>query len=183
MKTEHERVLDLLSQHKTLVLATVDEEGIATPSYAPFISAETDLYINVSGLSQHGRDLARMVKTSGGRADVRVMIIEDETFSKNLLARNRITFTSSAEEVSRDSPEWQLVMEKFKTEYGKLYDQILPLLDFTLYRLTISDARFVRGFGKAFLMSPDLRDAERITGASDMTGPARRPSAKKKRRK
>ena len=58
-------------------------------------------------------------------------------------------------------------MKRFEKTFGDIFSLILPLTDFTLFRLTPHEAIYVEGFGQAYRMKPDLSEAEHIRG----TGP------------
>ena len=43
---------------------------------------------------------------------------------------------------------------------------IRPLSDFVLFRLILDSGLYVRGFGQAFKISPDMKNSKRVTGDS-----------------
>ena len=61
------------------------------------------------------------------------------------------------------------MMSLFKRKFGKVFDVIRPLADFTLFRLTPDDGLYVRGFGQAFEVSSDMKNSKHVTG--DSIGP------------
>ncbi len=156
-----------LAARKTLVLATA-RSGIPTASYAPFVHDGGAFYIYTSALSRHTRDLLE-------RKTASVLLINDECASPNLFARERITFTCAASVVARENATWKSVMGRFEKRFGKLFQLIRPLADFTLFRLLPKEAVYVRGFGKAYRMKGDLSGPVHIRG----TGPGAKPMAKK----
>lgn len=145
-------------------MATTSVEGRPTASYAPFVHHCNCFYVYTSALSRHTKDLKETPRAS-------ILLIEDEGTSTNLFARKRITFTCNVFSVPRDDEEWQEVMELFGKKFGEIFALIRPLGDFTLFRLSPQEAIYVEGFGRAFQMSPDLRNPVRIKG----TGPGASP--------
>jgi len=70
--------------------------------------------------------------------------------------------------VGRETTEWRTVMSLFKRKFGKVFDMIRPLQDFTLFRLTADGGLYVRGFGQAFEVSPDMKNSKHVTGNSSV---------------
>ncbi|OGZ07481.1 MAG: hypothetical protein A3C93_03205 [Candidatus Lloydbacteria bacterium RIFCSPHIGHO2_02_FULL_54_17] len=157
-----------LAARKTLVLATA-RKGVPTASYAPFVHDGEAFYIYTSALSRHTRDLLE-------RKTASVLLINDESASHNLFARERITFTCAVTVVQREGTKWKLMMDSFEVGFGKPFLLIRPLADFTLFRLEPKEAVYVRGFGKAYRMRGDLKDPVHIQG----TGPGAKTMDKKK---
>jgi heme iron utilization protein len=149
----------LLSSRKTLVMATADKSGAPNVSYAPFVHRAPPLYVYRSSLSRHTRNMMETAKAS-------VMFIEDEARTRNFLARKRFTCQCSAESVGRETTEWRTAMSLFKRKFGKVFDMIRPLPDFVLFRLIPDGGLYVRGFGQAFEVSPDMKNSKHVTGNS-----------------
>ena len=151
--------LKLLSSRKTLVMATADKDGAPNVSYAPFVHRAPPLYVFTSSRSRHTRNMMETAKAS-------VMFIEDEVRTKNFFARKRFTCQCMVELVERETTEWRTVMSLFKRKFGKVFDMILPLPDFALFRLVPDGGLYVRGFGQAFEISPDMKNSKHVTGNS-----------------
>jgi putative heme iron utilization protein len=66
--------------------------------------------------------------------------------------------------VGRETTEWRTVMSLFKKKFGKVFDMIRPLPDFGLFRLIPAGGLYVRGFGQAFEVSPDMKYSKHVTG-------------------
>jgi len=96
------------------------------------------------------------------------MLIEDEARTRNFFARKRFSCQCSVEVVGRETTEWRTVMSLFKRKFGKVFDMIRPLQDFTLFRLTPDGGLYVRGFGQAFEVSPDMKNSKHVTGNSSV---------------
>jgi putative heme iron utilization protein len=94
------------------------------------------------------------------------MFIEDETRTRNFFVRKRFTCQCTVELVGRETTEWRTVMSLFKRKFGNLFDMIRPLPDFVLFRLISEGGVYVRGFGQAFEISPDMKNSKHVTGNS-----------------
>jgi hypothetical protein len=129
-----------------LVLATTDEHNRPNVSYAPFALAEKGYYILVSDLARHGLNLKQQSYLS-------LMMLEDESQSKALYARRRLSFDAKAHWIARDQTEWQSAIQALRLRHGEIIDNLSQLGDFNLYRLTPEKGRYVKGFGQAFNVS------------------------------
>jgi hypothetical protein len=150
---------ELLSSRKTLVMATADKNGEPNVSYAPFVHREPPLYVYTSSLSRHTRNMMETAKAS-------IMFIEDEARTRNFFARKRFTCQCGAESVGRETTEWRTAMSLFKRKFGKVFDMIRPLPDFVLFRLIPDGGLYVRGFGQAFEVTPDMKNSKHVTSDS-----------------
>jgi heme iron utilization protein len=157
-------VFKLLSSRKTLVMATADKNGVPNVSYAPFVHRAPPLYVYTSSRSRHTSNMMDTAKAS-------VMFIEDEAWTRNFFARKRFTCQCVVELVGREITEWRTVMVLFKRKFGKVFDMVRPLPDFTLFRLTPDDGLYVRGFGQAFEISADMKNSKHVTGNSPVREP------------
>jgi len=158
MNTKQERVHNRIGpeiqefkqQCKTLQMATLTD-GMPHVSYAPFTYNKDGFYILVSDIAQHGQNLKRSKNVS-------IMLIEDESNSKQLYARRRLTFDTTAKLIEKSSSVGQQAIADLSLRFGDIIDNLANLKDFNLYQLTPEKGRFVKGFGKAF----DLSGADMI---------------------
>ena len=134
------------SQRSTLQLATQDADGIPNASYAPFALADDGFYILVSELARHGTNLKASDKLS-------VMLVADESESKSVFARKRLTFDATAEMVDRDSETFTKGVAALSSRFGEMIDNLAVLKDFNLFKLTPHHGLYVKGFGQAFSLS------------------------------
>jgi hypothetical protein len=88
------------------------------------------------------------------------------------MARKRFTCQCRVELVGRETAEWRTVMSLFKRKFGKVFDMIRPLPDFTLFRLIPDGGLYVRGFGQAFEVSSDMKNSKHVTGKSSVREPS-----------
>jgi len=78
--------LEMLRQNmQTMQLSTVSTEGEPHCGYTPFLLQRSDIFIFVSRLSLHTRDLLATPRAG-------VMIIADEQASSQIFARTRVSY-------------------------------------------------------------------------------------------
>jgi putative heme iron utilization protein len=135
---------------KTVQLATVDSQGNPESSYAPYVWIEQCCYLYLSELARHSTNLI-------ANPAISLLFIEDEEKARNLFARRRIILTGEVHKISRESGQFQTVMNEFKLRFGNFIDIIEPLQDFHLFQIIPQSGRFIRGFAQAFeLTGPGL---------------------------
>lgn len=135
-------------EFKTVVLGTTSADGMPEASVAPAVVDEDGgFYVYVSTMAAHTRNLL-----GTGRASV--MLIEDETASAQLLARRRLTFPGTAAAISRDDPQFAVVMTQLKAKFGEVMEMLEGMTDFHLIRILPGPGRLVVGFGQAYTVDP-----------------------------
>jgi putative heme iron utilization protein len=147
------KVKELIANTKSVILATVDAEGTPNSSYAPFVQEGNTFYILVSFMAKHTKNLAEGRKTS-------IMFIEDESATKQIYARERLTIEATASQIERDSETWNSVVGKLKETYGKVVDVIAEMKDFILIALQPTRGSYVNGFGSAYFVDANLEIME-----------------------
>lgn len=149
----------LLAEYKTASLATVGPTGQAHASYVPVAQDGTARWLFfVSDLSEHTENLRR-----NGQASL--MLIEDESRSEQLFARNRITFSGPVHAIARESEQWESVAAIYGERFGKLFSMLSTLKDFHMFGLTPEEIRLVVGFGAAYRVTgPGWEHLELLTG-------------------
>jgi len=147
------KVKELIERTKSVILATVDAEGTPNSSYAPFVQFDNTFYILVSFMAKHTKNLADGRKTS-------VMFIEDESATKQIYARERLTIEASTSQVERDSETWNTVVALLKETHGKVVDVIAEMKDFILVGLNPTKGAYVNGFGSAYFVDDKLEIME-----------------------
>jgi len=142
---------------KTLHLSTITRNGKPNASYSPFVSdAEGHLYIFVSGLASHTQDLL-------DTADASVLLMEDEAKTRQIFARQRISYQCSVEIVSRKNEGYLKHLNAMEKRFGNIMELLRTLPDFILFRLTPHQGQYVKGFGKAYkLIGSSLLELEHI---------------------
>lgn len=147
------KVKELIERTKSVILATVDAEGTPNSSYAPFVQVGNTLYVLVSFMARHTKNLADGRKTS-------VMFVEDESATKQIYARERLTIEASASQIERDSETWNTVVAKLKENHGKVVEVISEMGDFILIALQPVKGSYVNGFGSAYFVDENLEILE-----------------------
>jgi putative heme iron utilization protein len=147
------KVKELIDRTKSVILASVDAEGVPNSSYAPFVQIDNTLYILVSFMAKHTKNLADGRKTS-------VMLIEDESATKQIYARERLTIEATPSQIERDSDTWNTVVAKLKETHGKVVDVIAEMQDFILIALKPVKGSYVNGFGSAYFVDENLEILE-----------------------
>lgn len=142
-----EEIRALIAKRLTLELATVSASGIPCASYAPFVCSEgLSFWVFLSDLAQHTTNVRH-------NSSVSVMLIEDETSSPNLFARERLIAECRITRHDRGSSEYEQWIKKYKARFGSIVDTLAQLADFNLYNLTATDATYIKGFGQAYRIS------------------------------
>lgn len=135
---------ELRQQARTVQLATIDADGLPRCSYTPFaFDDDGALLIFISELSAHTGDLLGTPRCSA-------MLIADESASREVYARLRVTWSCRAEFVEREADGWDEKLGTLKARQGKLVDLLRTLSDFRLFRLVPESGLFVMGFGQAY---------------------------------
>ncbi len=143
------KVKELVANSKSVILGTVDADGNPNSSYAPFVKIDTAFYILVSFMARHTKNLRDQKKAS-------MMFIADESNSKQIYARERLTFDVTTTQIARDSNQWNEVIEKLKETHGKVVEVIAPMEDFILLALNPVKGSYVNGFGSAYFVDENL---------------------------
>lgn len=149
----------LLEQYKTASLATVSAQGSPLASYVPLaLDGRERFLFFVSELSEHTANLRE-------RGQASLMLIEDETNTEQLFARNRATFNGTVTHIPRDSQEWERACQVYGQRFGKFFQMLSGLNDFHMFTLVPDDIRLVVGFGAAYQVSGASWDQfELLTG-------------------
>ncbi len=153
------RVQELINASKSVILATIDAEGNPNSSYAPFVQVDQTFYILVSFMAKHTKNLADGRKTS-------IMFIEDESATKQIYARERLTIDATTSQIERDSEVWNAVVAKLRETHGKVVEVISEMGDFILIALQPVKGSYVNGFGSAYFVDANLEIIEHRNDAN-----------------
>ncbi|MFC3161163.1 hypothetical protein SAMN05443633_101239 [Chryseobacterium arachidis] len=156
------KVKELIERTNSVILATVDAEGTPNSSYAPFVQVDNTFYILVSFMAKHTKNLADGRKTS-------IMFIEDESETKQIYARERLTIEAATSQVERDSETWNAVVSQLKETHGKVVDVIAEMKDFILIGLHPVKGSYVNGFGSAYFVDQNLEIMEHRNDVNHQT--------------
>lgn len=142
------KVNELIAATKSVILGTIDSEGIPTASYAPYVRIGNDFFILVSFMAKHTKNLLN------GKASV--MFIEDESATKQIYARERLTLDTVTEKIERDTDTWNTAVGLLKDTHGKVVEMISEMNDFILIKLKTVKGSYVNGFGSAYFVDENL---------------------------
>ena len=144
--TVRKEYLALRDNQLSLQMATIDGEGFPEASYAPFVWHGDACYLFISQLARHTQNLTN-------NPSIGLLIIEDESGTRNHFARRRIILQGQAQVIGRDAELFKTVMQLFRDRFGDFIDIIEPLQDFQLFEIIPVSGRFIRGFAQAFQLS------------------------------
>ncbi len=147
------KVQELINASKSVILATVDADGFPNPSYAPFVQVGSTFYILVSFMAKHTKNLADGRKAA-------IMFIEDESATKQIYARERLTLEAAPSQIEKDSEVWNNVVAQLKQTHGKVVDVISEMGDFILIALQPVKGSYLNGFGSAYFVDAHLEIVE-----------------------
>lgn len=132
-----------IRSRKSLQLSSVQEDGWPYASYAPFAEDGEALWVLLSEVALHAKNLQHQPHAS-------VLIIEDEDSAGELFARQRVVYKVQAELIALDDARWQLGVDLLAARHGERINHLSQLADFKLFRLKPQGGRYVKGFGRAF---------------------------------
>lgn len=139
-------ITKLTASRSGLLLATLNDHNIPELSATPFIKQENCFYIFISELAAHTQNLKQ-------RANLSVMLIEDEQDASNPFARKRLSYQCLARLIEKEEQIWSAVLDSFEQRHGKTVSLLKSLPDFHLFELKALSGQYIEGFGKAFRLS------------------------------
>lgn len=157
VKPKAPKVMELVESSKSLILATVDADGNPVSSYAPFAFINGSFFVYVSFMAKHTKNLLDRKKAS-------VMFIEDESASKQIYARTRLTLSAEAILIEKETPLFEQTMNELKELHGKVVEILSEMTDFVLVELKPQRGAYVNGFGSAYFIDSNLQVIEQNTG-------------------
>ncbi len=151
---------------KTLSLSTLTEAGRPNISYAPFIEDENGyFYLFLSQLASHTQDLLNHpINQPLKHPSASIMLMEDEQDSRQLFARQRLTYQCDISIIQPDNDSYSDILDNFESTFGSIIPLLRNLPDFILFKLTPTEGRYIQGFGKAYqLAGENLSELEHIS--------------------
>ena len=134
----------LLSGYQSVILGTQGSNGYPFSSYAPFYYDGEQLYIFISNIATHAKNIQATPRAS-------TLFIEDESNSKNIFARKRISLQCDVTSVSRDDKAFTDIMGYFKDKFdAEMISMLMGMKDFNLYALKPIYGEATFGFGEAY---------------------------------
>ena len=137
-------LIDLLENYQSVVLGSIGENGYPFSSYAPCYYDGEKIYIFISNIATHSKNIQSTNKASA-------LFIEDEKQSENIFARKRISLQCDVKIIPRDDSSFTSIMDAFKSKHecGTL-SMLMGMSDFNLYTLTPIYGEATFGFGEAY---------------------------------
>lgn len=151
-----DRMLDAMKAYqahcepiKTVIIGSVDQNNEPLASYAPYVMDEhKNIYVMLSGLSPHSTNLETTARASA-------LLIEDESHSKNLFARKRLTFSCSVDIIDPAGADFDRIADMLYDRHGTVIERMRLQPDFRIFQLSPESGRFVYGFGLAYEVCGD----------------------------
>lgn len=138
------KLSELLAGYQSVVLGTQGSNGYPFSSYAPFYYDGEEVYIFISNIATHAKNIQAIPQASA-------FFIEDESKSDNIFARKRISLQCNVTSVARDEETFTTVMENFKDKFdSSMVTMLMGMKDFNLYALKPIYGEATFGFGEAY---------------------------------
>ena len=139
-----QKLSELLEGYQSVVLGTQGSNGYPFSSYAPFYYDGEQVYIFISNIATHAKNIQATPQAS-------LLFIEDESKSENIFARKRISLQCDVTSVSRDEEKFNTVMENFQDKFdANMVTMLMGMKDFNLYALKPIYGEATFGFGEAY---------------------------------
>lgn len=137
-------LIDLLENYQSVILGSLSENGYPFSSYAPCYYDGEKIYIFISDIATHSKNIQNTGKASA-------LFIEDEKQSNNIFARKRITLQCDVNIIQRDDTSFIPIMDAFQSKYeNNTLGMLMGMSDFNLYALTPIYGEATFGFGEAY---------------------------------
>jgi len=135
---------ELLKPFQSAVLGTLGSNGYPFSSYAPFYYDGEIVYVFISDIATHAKNMQTIPKASA-------FFIEDESMTDNIFKRKRISLQCDVVKIDRSEERFLHIMENFQTRFkdGTL-SMLMGMKDFNLYALTPIYGEATFGFGEAY---------------------------------
>jgi len=135
---------ELLTPFKSAVLGTLSNNGYPFSSYAPFYYDGEIVYVFISNIATHAKNMQTTKKASA-------FFVEDESITENIFKRKRISLQCDVTKISRESEKLESIMKNFQSKHpdGTL-TMLMGMNDFNLYALTPIYGEATFGFGEAY---------------------------------
>jgi len=135
---------ELLPDFQSVILGTQGSNGYPFSSYAPFFYDGEIIYIFISDIATHAKNIHATPKASA-------LFIEDENKSANIFARKRISLQCDVTQISRKEERFNSVMKHFQDKFdASLVSMLMGMKDFNLYALKPIYGEATFGFGEAY---------------------------------
>jgi len=138
------KLTGLLEGYQSVVLGTQGGNGYPFSSYAPFYYDGELVYIFISNIATHAKNMQAIPQASA-------FFIEDEGTSQNIFARKRISLQCDVTAVTRDEDTFANIMTHFQSKFDSaMVTMLMGMKDFNLYALKPIYGEATFGFGEAY---------------------------------
>ena len=135
---------ELLAPFQSTVLATLGSNGYPFSSYAPFYYDGEIVYVFISDIATHAKNMQATPKASA-------FFIEDESITDNIFRRKRISLQCDVIRIDREEERFDTIMKAFQTRFERgTLPMLMGMKDFNLYALTPIYGEATFGFGEAY---------------------------------
>jgi putative heme iron utilization protein len=138
-----QKLIDLLEEHQSVILGTFGSNGYPFSSYAPFYYDGEKVYIFISNIATHAKNMQKIPKSSA-------FFIEDESKTKQIFARKRISLQCDVRVIPKSDNTFEPIMKAFVAKQGEMLTMLMGMNDFNLYALTPLYGEATFGFGEAY---------------------------------
>lgn len=138
-----QKLIELLEDYQSVVLATISNNGYPFSSYAPFYYDGEKIYIFISNIATHAKNMQEIPRSSA-------FFIEDESKTQQIFARKRISLQCDVCLIDRDNNSFEPIMKAFVAKRGEMLSMLMGMNDFNLYVLTPIYGEATFGFGEAY---------------------------------
>ncbi len=144
---------ELLAGYQSVVLGTLSSNGYPFSSYAPFYYDGEQIYIFISNIATHAKNIQKTPRASA-------LFIDDENKSENIFARKRISLQCDVTALSRDDERFHTIMKHFKDKFDTtMITMLMGMKDFNLYALKPIYGEATFGFGEAYHIGGEKMNA------------------------
>jgi len=134
----------LLAPFQSTVLGTEGSNGYPFSSYAPFYYDGEVVYVFISDIATHAKNMQAIPKASA-------FFIEDESITGNIFKRKRISLQCDVVRIDRNEEKFHNIMENFQARFeDSTLGMLMGMKDFNLYALTPIYGEATFGFGEAY---------------------------------
>ncbi|KZE83574.1 pyridoxamine 5'-phosphate oxidase family protein [Myroides marinus] len=158
VKPKAPKIEELINECKSVMMATISEDGTPLVSTAPYSRVGNEFQILVSFMAKHTKNLR-------DRKQVSFMFVEDESVSKQLYARHRLTLDTQAELIEKENPLYEKAIADLRERHGKVVEILDNLEDFIMFNFKPVKGSYVNGFGSAYFIDENLQVMEHRHGA------------------
>jgi putative heme iron utilization protein len=135
---------ELLALFQSTVLGTLGANGYPFSSYAPFYYDGAVVYVFISDIATHAKNMQATPKASA-------FFVEDESMTENIFKRKRISLQCNVLRINKEEERFDRIMENFQTRFeGGTLPMLMGMKDFNLYALTPIYGEATFGFGEAY---------------------------------